>query len=93
MKRNHSSNLIVSIICQLSVLWLSVSGADTQKFMDENTAITNYGLVTWSGLGAITAADGSSLPGSPAVVNMAGGVFQIQGDATLQVSISSLIVN
>src|SRR6185436_1692365 len=58
---------------------------DNEKFFNDGATITNYGLITWSGVGAVSAYDDAFTPGSPIVVNEAGGVFEIQNDTAFQV--------
>ncbi len=64
---------------------LNISG-DTEKWLTEQATITNYGLIRWSGLGAIGGSDNPWLPAVPAIVNMPGGVFEILNDTSLRLA-------
>jgi hypothetical protein len=79
----------VSAIVNIGTNGVLNMGGVNENVLDELASITNYGTVYWSGSGAITALDSASTPGSAAIVNMPGGVFEIQSDAILQVSSSS----
>src|SRR6266481_1273497 len=63
-------------------------GGNNEKVLDELAGITNYGAVYWSGSGPLSARDDQSIAGSAAIVNMPGGVFEIQSDSTLQIASS-----
>ncbi|HXU75457.1 MAG TPA: hypothetical protein VN794_02770, partial [Methylomirabilota bacterium] len=61
---------------------LNLTG-ENDKFLRDGAAITNYGLIQWSGAGGVYGQDSNFTGEPPVIVNTAGGVFEIQNDTAL----------